>query len=52
MAIGKVHFWNRMKILFLMIILIMSAAMLTACGGAGTQTEKTGADSSVAAESE
>ncbi len=41
-----------MKILFLMIILIMSAAMLTACGGAGTQTEKCGADSSVAAESE
>lgn len=52
MTIGNGHFWNRMKILFLMIILIMSAAMLTACGGAGTQTEKCGADSSVAAESE
>lgn len=44
MAIGKVHFWNRMKILFLMIILIMSAAMLTACEGAGTQTEKAGTE--------
>lgn len=44
MAIGKVHFWNRMKILFLMIILIMSAAMLTACRGAGTQTEKAGTE--------
>ena len=52
MTIGNDHFWNRMKILFLMIILIMSAAMLTACRGAGTQTEKTGADSSAAAESE
>ena len=52
MTIGNGHFWNRMKILFLMIILIMSAAMLTACRGAGTQTEKCGADSSVAAESE
>ena len=44
MTIGNDHFWNRMKILFLMIILIMSAAMLTACRGAGTQTEKTGAE--------
>ena len=52
MAIGKVHFWNRMKILFLMIILIMSAAMLTACGGAGTQTEKTGTEKTGTAESE
>ena len=52
MTIGNGHFWNRMKILFLMIILIMSAAMLTACRGAGTQTEKTGSDSSAAAESE
>ena len=52
MTIGNDHFWNRMKILFLMIILIMSAAMLTACRGAGTQTEKTGSDSSAAAESE
>ena len=52
MTIGNDHFWNRMKILFLMIILIMSAAMLTACRGAGTQTEKTRTDSSAVAESE
>ena len=42
MTAGNGRFWNRMKILFMMIILIMSAAMLTACGGAGTQTEKNG----------
>ena len=52
MTIGNGHFWNRMKILFLMIILIMSAAMLTACRGAGTQTEKTRTDSSAVAESD
>ena len=42
MTAGNGRFWNRMKILFMMIILIMSAVMLTACGGAGTQTEKNG----------
>ena len=42
MTAGNGRFWNRMKILFMMIILIMSVAMLTACGGAGTQTEKNG----------
>ncbi len=51
MTAGNGHFRNRVKKFFLMIILIMSAVMLTACGGAGTQTEKTGTESSGAAES-
>ena len=51
MTAGNGHFRNRVKKIFLMFILIMYAVMLTACGGAGTQTEKTGTESSGAAES-
>ena len=52
MTAGNGHFRNRVKKFFLMIILIMSAAMLTACGGASTQTEKTGTESSGAEKTE